>query len=187
VCSSDLVENNLNDNSIVLRLVFGSYAFIFMGDAESGLEDDILAGDAGISSNVIKVGHHGSTPSTGDSFLAAVSPEIAVITVGKNNSYGHPSEIILEKLTTIGAEIYRTDIHGNISISIIGNELEVTTEKTEQSQIIVTEEQFIENLNSKVFHMVICGSLPAEGNRTIFQDRDEAISDGYRPCGNCRP
>jgi competence protein ComEC len=185
-----IAPNNLNDNSIVLKLAFGDSTFLFMGDAEHDLETEILAEGVDISSKVMKIGHHGSNSSTGSSFLKAVSPQISVISVGANNHYNHPSAVVLKRLADIGSEIYRTDLHGNISISITGDELKIATERTAgtHSQTpLAAEKQFIGNLRSKKFHFPTCRSLPAEKNRIFLDSREEAIAEGYVPCGICRP
>ena len=86
-----------NNNSIVLRVVYGSTSFLFAGDAETDEEQAILSSKRTLASTVLKVAHHGSKSSTGDKFLRSVSPKYAVISVGKDNSYGHPAEETLSK------------------------------------------------------------------------------------------
>ena len=124
-----VIDNNLNNYSLVLRLTFDSYSFLFTGDAEHVLEADILTSRVNISSTVLKVGHHGSRTSTGVAFLAAVSPEIAVIQVGQGNKYGHPNTGVLNRLKAAGVEIYRTDIHGTVVATVSGGALSIATEK----------------------------------------------------------
>jgi len=124
-----VIDNSLNNYSLVLRLTFDSYSFLFTGDAEHALEADILTSCVNISSTVLKVGHHGSRTSTGAAFLAAVSPEIAVIQVGQGNRYGHPNTVVLNRLKAAGVEIYRTDIHGTVVAVIFGGALSIATEK----------------------------------------------------------
>ena len=192
-----IVNNNLNNDSIVLKVSYDGYDFLFMGDAESEEEADILAGEIDISANVIKIGHHGSYTSTGENFLEAVSLEIAVIMLGKGNSYGHPHNETLRKLTSIDAKIYRTDINGIITVKVCDGVLEITAEKNAVQQSYVVqppdeklskaEEQFIGNTNSKKFHNSSCSSLPDEKNRIYFDTRDEAINHGYEPCKICKP
>ena len=79
---------------------------------------------------MLKVGHHGSDTSTSDAFLEAVDPEIALISCGVDNSYGHPSPSTLEKLIQWGAEIYRTDLNGSVVVTSDGMNLKVKTEKS---------------------------------------------------------
>lgn len=103
-----------NDSSIIARLVFGKTSFLFTGDATQSVEKQLsrLAGQ--LDSDVLKVGHHGSKTSTSKEFVEAVSPEIAVISVGKNNTYGHPRQETLDNLA--GIKIFRTDLDGDIKI-----------------------------------------------------------------------
>ncbi|RXI44231.1 hypothetical protein DP145_11115 [Clostridium tetani] len=105
---------NLNNYSIVTKLQFGNNSFIFTGDAESLSEGEILQKQLDISSDVLKVGHHGSKTSTTKNFLNKVSPKYAVITVGKGNSYKHPNQEVLNRLKAKNIKVYRTDENGTI-------------------------------------------------------------------------
>ena len=118
-----------NNTSLVIRLVYGSTAFLFTGDAEAEEEQDILQSGADLSAAVLKVGHHGSAGSTGSAFLSAVSPSCAVISVGADNPYGHPTQTVLGRLGTAGAEIFRTDQQGDITVVSDGTAISVTAEK----------------------------------------------------------
>lgn len=115
--------NNLNLSSIVIRMTYGKQSFLFMGDAETENE---TARDWQ-QTNVLKVGHHGSNTSTSKKFLEQVKPEIAIISVGKENKYGHPKQETLDKLK--GITIYRTDENGTITITCDGEKNVITTEK----------------------------------------------------------
>jgi len=103
-----------NDASIVLKVVYGKTSFLFTGDAERIAEADILARGYDLSATVLKVGHHGSDTSTSYPFLREVMPEYAVISVGKNNSYGHPSENTLSRLRDADVTVFQTDLCGTI-------------------------------------------------------------------------
>ena len=116
---------DLNNYSIVLKLTYNEKSFLFMADAEYDSEMEILNAGYNIKADVLKVGHHGSTSSTNYNFLKAVDPSIAVISVGKNNDYGHPKEKILNKLKERNIKIYRTDLNGNIVITTDGYSLKV--------------------------------------------------------------
>ena len=118
-----------NNQSIVLRLVFGKSRFLFTGDAESAEEDDILA-DRGmnVSADALKVGHHGSRWSSSEPFLRAVHPSVAVISCGRNNNFGHPHLEVLDRLKTQGVRVYRTDRQGAITIETDGDRLQIHTE-----------------------------------------------------------
>lgn len=105
---------DLNDYSVITRLVYGENSFIFTGDAEEVSEGEVLASGRDIKSDVLKVGHHGSNTSTTDAFLDAVGPKYAVIQVGSENKYGHPTEKTISKLKEKNIEIYRNDLNGNV-------------------------------------------------------------------------
>ena len=111
---SILDKNNLNLSSNIIRMTFNGTSFLFTGDAETENEKTINWEQT----DVLKVGHHGSTTSTSQKFLNQIKPKYAIISVGKNNDYGHPKEKILERLKKVGSEIYRTDECGTIEITV---------------------------------------------------------------------
>lgn len=107
---------NLNNYSIVIRASYGKCSFLFTGDAEAESEAQILKANDGsrLKSDLIKIGHHGSSTSTTEGFLDAVSPSIAVIMCGKNNSYGHPHYQVLSRIEARNIALFRTDLEGDI-------------------------------------------------------------------------
>lgn len=108
-------ENGENNDSLVLLLTIGVRRFLFTGDLEKDGEAELTARDpTGLKADVLKVGHHGSDSSTGEEFLNAVQPSIAVISVGRGNSYGHPAFAVLNRLEAYGVTVVRTDQRGNI-------------------------------------------------------------------------
>ncbi len=107
---------NINNTSLMARLVFEEKSYLFMADIESDLEEYILDSGIEINSDVIKIAHHGSSDSSREEFLEVVSPEVAVITVGLNNDLGHPSRRVVKKLERGNVKIYRTDLDGDIKI-----------------------------------------------------------------------
>ena len=109
-------NSNLNLSSIVIRMVYGEESFLFMGDAEEKNESS----RQWPQTTVLKVGHHGSDTSSSESFLNQVKPEISVISVGINNTYGHPKKTTLDKLNALETSIYRTDQNGTITITCDG-------------------------------------------------------------------
>lgn len=119
--------SDLNDTSIVLKLTHGKNTFLFTGDATSNVEKQILNKD--LKSDVLKVGHHGSSYSTSNDFLNKVNPSYAVISVGKNNNYNHPNKTILNKLKNV--KLYRTDENGTIIIKSDGININVETKITD--------------------------------------------------------
>ena len=119
--------DDLNNTSIVLKAVYGEASFLFMGDAETAVENAILAAGTDIDCDVLKVGHHGSDTSTGSAFLAAVSPQAAVICCGAGNSYGHPSPAILSRLD--GIPVWRTDLNGTIVAMTDGDSIHIMADR----------------------------------------------------------
>ena len=124
-----------NDLSIVLRVVYGDTSFLFVGDAQTSEENDILASGRTVKSDVLKVGHHGSETSTGADFLAAVAPKYAVIEVGDSNSYNHPNQGTLDRLKAAGVTLFRTDLQGTITCTSDGKALTFQTGKTASSDV----------------------------------------------------
>lgn len=179
--------NNLNNNSIVLRVSVGETAFLFTGDAESEEEFDILEKGYDISADVLKVSHHGSSGSSVEEFLANVDASYGVISVGTGNSYGHPEQVTLKRLQNYGLKLFRTDLQGTIVCRTDGNLISFTslgkTAQTDRKQ----ETEYIGNKNTMKFHTPQCASLPIEKNRIYFADSEAALEEGYTPCGTCKP
>lgn len=119
--------DELNNYSAVLKFRYGTTVFLFMGDAEKDSEREILSNFTDIKCDVLKVGHHGSKTGTTAAFAKAVNPKVAVIEVGKNNSYGHPHSLTLKTLDE--CLLYRTDIDGTITVVCDGNGFNIYTEK----------------------------------------------------------
>lgn len=113
-----------NDGSIITLLEYQNFNMILTGDAGIEQESEII--DELDHIDVLKVGHHGSSTSSGRDFLQAITPDYAVISVGENNSHGHPHDIVLDRLRNISAEIIRTDLHGDVKITSNGSEPEIS-------------------------------------------------------------
>jgi len=116
---------NLNDYSVSVRMVLGSTSFIVTGDAEELSELEMIKAGHYLSSDVLRVGHHGSRTSTTQEFLSAVNPSIAVINVGRDNGHGHPHGVVMNRLQDAGIRIYRTDEHGHIVMVTDGTVISV--------------------------------------------------------------
>jgi len=129
VLSCDSENDDTNATSIVLRIVHGETSFLFTGDAEYGTEKEILETGLPVKSTVLKVGHHGSETSSCSSFLWEADPQYAVVSVGKDNTYGHPSDDVMSRLEDMGAVIYRTDTMGDIVCVGDGKTLTFTTDR----------------------------------------------------------
>ena len=128
VCS--IQYSNMDNNSVVLRLESGTMSYLLTGDIMKEAEYGLLLRRAIEDSTVLKLAHHGSASSTTDEFLNVVNPQIAIISAGKNNRYGHPNEEIIERLETRGnISIFNTGIHGTIEFISDGNNVRINTEK----------------------------------------------------------
>lgn len=126
---------NSGNDSIVLLITYGSTTFLFTGDIEHNMEERLCerySDDFPVT--LLKVSHHGSSTSTSYRFLRMLMPQYAVISVGKNNIYQHPSETVLSRLEQAGVEYYRTDIDGTIVVSSTGTEIKVDTQKENHVQ-----------------------------------------------------
>ena len=163
----------------MLRVDFGETSFLFTGDMEQKAEGDLLEAGADVRAAVLKVGHHGSPTSSSEAFLEAVAPSIAVISVGEDNDYGHPSADVLARLEALGTTIYRTDTQGEIIITSDGQTLTVTTDKTSRTPS-AEQMQYVGNKNSQILHSPDCAKLPSEENRVYFESVEQAEIAGYK-------
>jgi competence protein ComEC len=116
---------NLNNSSIVAKLIYGESKFLFTGDAEVEIEKELIEADIDLRADVLKVSHHGSDTSSSKEFLEKVKPKFAVIQVGANNDFGHPSTRIIKRLERINAQILRTDLEGTVKLVSDGEEIEI--------------------------------------------------------------
>ncbi len=202
--------DNTNDYSAVIKVVYGDTSFLFTGDAEEYAES-LITGD--VNADVLKVGHHGSSTSTGEAFLERVSPSYAVISCGLGNSYGHPHTETIEKLG--GIPVFRTDEMGTIVATSDGSEISFRTlgksdtgnaaqpEATQEtdttaspgydegsvSEDLDISDGYILNTNSKKIHLPDCSAVDnmSDSNKAYTDDYDQAISEGYTPCKICNP
>ena len=118
--ASGLTNPEQNKASVVARIDFNSARFLFPGDIDSTIEATVVARGTPVAAQVLKVAHHGSVSSTSAGFLEAVQPQDAVISVGANNSYGHPAPETLSRLSAAGARVWRTDRQGTILVTSDG-------------------------------------------------------------------
>ena len=208
---SSLEDNN---NSIVLKITYGKFSMIVTGDAEEEAENTMVSSGYDLDSDLYVVGHHGSSSSTSYSFLNAVSPSYVFISVGEDNSYGHPTKNTMEKLQKCGAEMFRSDVQGEVTLTYSDGKITTSQEpctdwsyrtyETQESQQTVTKstedaatagnssngQTYVLNTHTKKFHYPSCSSVKQikELNREdVTATRDSLISQGYEPCGNCHP
>ena len=204
------VHEDVNNDSIVMKVTHNSHRFLFTGDMGQEAEQELLAQNNDLEADVLKVGHHGSSTSTGYVFLRAVNPRYSVISCGKNNDYGHPHEETLSRLNDVGSTLFRTDLLGTIIATSEGDQLSfnkpgitptqpyqevdnglasTTTpiQETPTSTATAETAMFIGNKNSKVYHLPTCPSLPKEANRIYLNSLDDVHAQGLTPCGVCNP
>ncbi len=121
-------HDETNENSVVLRVSYGTVDILLMGDAESAVEQEIM--NEAVDSEILKVAHHGSASSTSEAFLDAATPEVSIISVGSGNSYGHPAAETIQRLEQAGSTVYRTDQAGTISVVADGRTYWIETESS---------------------------------------------------------
>lgn len=119
-----------NDNSVVVKITYGQVSFLLTGDAEAKASDSMIEAGLNLRSTVLKVSHHGSADGTGKSFLSAVSPRYALISVGAGNAFGHPHRETLGLLKERDVAVYRTDQHGTITVNTDGQSVGVATTRS---------------------------------------------------------
>ncbi|WP_422443605.1 ComEC/Rec2 family competence protein [Thermoanaerobacterium sp. DL9XJH110] len=119
--------DELNNYSIVIKITYKDTSFLFTGDAEKLSEQEMLKKRYDLRADVLKVAHHGSSSGTSEEFLSAVSPEYAVISVGRNNDYGHPHRETMRRLAAHGVKVYTTADNGNLLFSSDGQRIKIST------------------------------------------------------------
>jgi competence protein ComEC len=112
--------NEPNANSVVVRLDYGDFSMLLPGDAEEQTEHRMLTKDLNLAARILKVAHHGSKYATSEDLINRVKPEVAIISCGDWNHYGHPSQVVLDRLRAVSAKVYRTDLQGEISVTTTG-------------------------------------------------------------------
>ena len=125
----NISSDNLNDYSPIIKITFFNNSFLFTGDAEISTEDTVLSQNNNLNCDILKVGHHGSSTSTSTDFLISTNPSVAIISVGKNNSYGHPTSETLSLLNSYNIRTIRTDINGTVIAISDGKNINISTVK----------------------------------------------------------
>jgi len=123
-------SENLNNCSVGIILSHGTNDFCLTGDAEKGAEDDLLKHGVLKDVEVFMAAHHGGDTSNTEAFMAAVSPEYVVISCGRDNSYGHPKDSVLDRFYRYTEEVYRTDLDGTVVVESDGEKISVITERS---------------------------------------------------------
>lgn len=201
--NSNSYGGNANDYSVAILLEYGKNRFLFTGDAEEISEAEMLTNGIDISADVYKVAHHGSRSASTQEFLNAVHPKYAVISCGEGNSYGHPHAEVLNRLRSMGVEVFRTDEQGSIIASSNGENIiwncsatdswqsgEQTESDRENAANVTEQTTYVLNTNTKKFHRETCGSvsqIKEENFQKVQMNREELEQSGYSPCKNCNP
>lgn len=198
-----------NNYSIVIKLEYVNNSFLLTGDAEDVSEKEMLNKGLNLKADVLKAGHHGSSSSSTEEFLNAVNPKYAVISVGKDNDYGHPHKETLQKFSSRGIKVYRTDESGTIVATSDGNNITFNAspstsntssttgngkEKNNSDSNIVNSNSSAEQANNtsntvwvsknggKVYHKdKTCSGMKNPVQMTL----EEAEAEGLRPCSKC--
>ncbi len=131
ILSPTVQSNNLNNMSVVLKITYGGTEFLFQGDAETKIENDLLRSDYDIDVDVLKSGHHGSKTSSSEKYLDVVTPKVAIISSGAGNNYGHPNGNILERLESGDIPTFVTSLDGDITVSSDGEKITVYTQNSD--------------------------------------------------------
>lgn len=198
-CSSDY-----GNDSIVLVVRYGENSFLFTGDMER--ESEIVLCDKygdEYPIDVLKVAHHGSDTSSSYRFIRMIMPQYAIISVGEGNSYGHPTDAVLSRLSDANVKTYRTDLNGDIWVYSDGENITIETDERVSEEdiyrpndVVDTGEQYttegetqtyVLNTKSMKFHYPSCSGLPTKNRADTTATRDELIAQGYSPCGICKP
>ena len=125
----EVSEKEENDNSVVMHITAGTTSFLMTGDAEKAVEKDIIANYPSLRATILKVGHHGSKTSSHDDFISMLGCETAVISVGEDNNYNHPSAETLATLSDNNIECYRTDLEGTVTIECFADNYKISTKR----------------------------------------------------------
>ena len=173
---------NTNNYSIVTKVEYKNNSIIITGDAERESELDIINGNYNLNANILRIGNHGSDSSSLDEFIDIVNPEYYVISVGRDNTYGHPHKEVISRLEKTEGKILRTDELGDIVFISNGDEI-IPVDKN--NKIRANKDYFIGNKNTKVVHTKNCSHLPKEENQIKFSSLEEAIKNGYKPHEKC--
>lgn len=209
-------RSDLNSNSVVIRLTHQGHCMLLVGDSEAPTEDALVSRGLG-PCEVLKVAHHGSNHSSTPRFLDAVKPRYALISVGKDNRYGHPGEETMERLQAAGVTVHRTDLAGTITVLSSEDGLRIVTtregpaplvavapdappearaasapadlELAATDEIPATACPFPGSARSEVFHEAGCGNARkiAASNLVCYTSTDAAIAAGRRSAGCCKP
>lgn len=187
--------DNLNNWSVGVHLSYGVNSFLFIGDAEAAAELDICQNGISLKADVLKLNHHGSSTSNSSMFLAQVNPDYVVIQCGKDNSYGHPHDEVLNDLGERNIQVLRTDQQGTIIAQSDGTTISFQTESglpklLSAETTAFTKETYILNTNTKKIHKPECTSakqMKDSNKETYIGSLNDIELSEYSPCQTCNP
>ena len=179
--------DDLNDYSVGVRVTYGSTHYVFAADADSVSEQEMVESKWNLSANVLKLNHHGSRYSNRKEFLDAVSPDYVVISVGKDNSYGHPHAEVMAELKRRKIPIYRTDETGTILITSDGSKVAFQAQPSKITDAVPVKP---EKKKNQVYVTKTGTKFHKEGCSYLTQDaqsmpKEEALKEGYTACSRC--
>ena len=122
------IDKDLNNNSIIVKIVYGETSYLFQGDAEASVEKELIKSQFNLDSDILKLGHHGSNTSSTTDFLNKVTPFAGIISCGSDNTYCHPDGSIIDRLDNMGIDAYATSLSGDITITSNGQNICIITE-----------------------------------------------------------
>ncbi len=180
--------DEMNLYSAVVKITYGTQRFLIMGDAETENEEQMQD----VAAEYIRVGHHGSKTSSSVAFVKRVGARYAVVSVGKDNSYGLPKDEILERWTNAGASVYRTDELGSIVARSDGKSIEMENAPAAPSPQTKpsAQPQWVLNVSSKKIHCHDCSAVKKikdKNKQYSKKTAEQLLAEGYTPCGTCDP
>lgn len=190
-----------NDNSVVVKVSIGSRSLLLTGDASRDSEQEMLSLGDVPDSDVLIIGHHGSSGSTREEFLEIVSPDYAIVSCGLGNDYGHPAQRVTELLSEHQLPFYRTDVQGTIDFVMTPEEILFSQSPCNNytsgrdmpldgSDFHAEDYTYILNTRTHRFHLPDCDSvteMSVRNRRGSTMTREALLLEGYDPCGSCRP
>ena len=188
-----------NEISVAIKIECGDFSCIITGDAEGESEADMVNSGINLNCDLYVVGHHGSSSSSTEAFVKAMSPAYGFISCGADNDYGHPTDKTLNTLNKYGIQYYRSDVDGEVTCVSDGRDYAFTKNLSQDTFSDFDENEryddeesveYVLNTSSMKFHYADCSSVEkmSEKNKEIsHQSREELINAGYEPCGYCAP
>lgn len=186
IISPKYTYKNINDMSLIVHVKYGDTSFLFMGDAEKEAENDFI-NSFDLKADLIKIGHHGKDTSTSEELLKKIEPEIAIISCGSKETE-QPSKNVISRLEKFGCEIHLTAGNGHIIAVSDGKTITVSSDVLKKDK--QNGETYVLNTNTKKYHYPSCNSaktIKDKNKKVLTSTTDQLKSQGYMPCGICKP